>query len=233
MDKISFIIPDNNKNELTNDLKDNPHEKQRNSSNYSKNTYVKIAPNVYTFSSELHYKDNIYVHYSNACQVKKENKFTAINMFKTCLKLINNDTKIDIKYEIFINLALLVSETGGNYNEVSNYYEEALHICPDRSEPYYYWSIYCNKQHKFEKSYELLHKALLLSYSEAVIKYPTTQMTSYGKYLYYELSVACSWLKKYDESIIYLEQIIEDPEFSVSRERNLNNLNIIKQNMNI
>ena len=190
---------------------------------------IKIAPNVYIFgSNDLNVDNDIYVLYSNACQVKKENKYSALEMFKKCHKLINNNTKNDVKYEIYINLALLVSELEGTSDEVGNYYEESLKVYSDRAEPYYYWSIYCNRTNNFEQSYKLLHQALLLSYEDAVIKYPETQFSAYGKYLYDELSVAASWLKKYEEARTLMEQIINDPDFSESKERFQQNMEIIK-----
>ena len=70
-------------------------------------------------------------------------------MFERCVTLIDDYTKKEIVYEIFINLALLVSEIN-NFSDickddVAYYYKKALNIFSDRAEPYFYWSIYCNK----------------------------------------------------------------------------------------
>lgn len=238
MNKISFIIPSNDQNNLDEEklsflnVTDNLTKINSESNiNTVKNitNYTKIAPNVYSFSSYNLSENNIYVLYNNACQIKKENKFNAIKIFKKCSELIDDKVKKEVIYEIFVNLALLVSETNGSIDDVYGYYEKALDIFSDRAEPYFYWSIYCNKIHHFEKSYDLLNKALLLSYDEAKIKYPGTQFTAYGKYLYDELSVSCYWLKNYDEGKILLEKIIDDPNFSNIRERlkqNLENINV-------
>jgi len=230
MDKISFIIPNNtNKNEKNTENMTNV-KKDKNISeiiNTNKLTdYVKIAPNVYKFGkNNFIIEDDIYVLYSNACEVKKENKYTAIEIFKKCYKLMNDTTKIDVKYEICVNLALLLTETDGSSIEIFNYYEKALQYCSDRAEPYYYCALYCNKIKNFEKAYEMLKKALTISYDEASIKYPETQFTAYGKYLYDELAVSCYWIKKYDEAKLLLEHIMDDPDFSQSSERIKNNLN--------
>jgi tetratricopeptide (TPR) repeat protein len=263
MDKISFIIPSNknnkesynhNKESYNHNKESYNHNKEtldilkipNNSTNVKSNTivvknnitnYIKIAPNVYSFNSYnlLENENDIYILYNNACQIKKENKFNAINIFKKCVELINNKVKKEIIYEIFINLALLVSDTNGTIDEVENYYKEALNIFSDRAEPYFYWSIYSNKIRHFEKSYDLLNKALLLSYDEAKIKYPGTQINAYGKYLYDELAVSCYWLKKYDEGKILLEKIIDDPVFSHIKQRlnqNLENINTEIANQN-
>jgi tetratricopeptide (TPR) repeat protein len=243
MDKISFIIPNNNTtnkpkgnidlsksigNETKENVIDNTVNKIVNSKNIT--DYVKLAPNVYRFGkTNCNIEDDIYVLYSNSCQVKTENKYTAIEMFRKCYALINDNTKTEIKYEICVNLALLITETNGPSNDILNYYDEALKICPDRCEPYYYCSIYCNKIRNFEKAYDLLKKAILISYNDANAKYPGTQLTAYGKYLYDELSVTCYWLKKYDESKLLLETIIDDPDFNESRERIKKNLDLTKK----
>ena len=237
MDKISFIIPNNtNKNEkntenMTNVKKDNNISEIINTNKLT--DYVKIAPNVYKFGkNNFIIEDDIYVLYSNACEVKKENKYTAIEIFKKCYKLMNDTTKIDVKYEICVNLALLLTETDGSSIEIFNYYEKALQYCSDRAEPYYYCALYCNKIKNFEKAYEMLKKALTISYDEANKKYPETQITAYGKYLYDELAVACYWIKKYDEAKLLLEQIIDDPDFSESNERIKSNLKFTIEAMN-
>jgi|688.fasta_scaffold512683_2 tetratricopeptide (TPR) repeat protein len=239
MDKISFKIPSNNinKNEIINVSESTEVIKTDNIKNdivirNNISDYVKIAPNVYRFGKHNFNLDNdIYVLYSNACQVKHENKFNAIEMFKQCYKLINNATKKEVNYEICVNLALLLSETDGTINEISNYYEEALKISSDRAEPYYYYSIYCNKIGNFEKSYNLLKDALSLSYDDANVKYPGTQFTAYGKYLYDELAVSCYWLKKFTEAKLLLEKIIDDHDFIESRERLMENLELTKKEL--
>ena len=239
MDKISFIIPNNDNNKTLDFLKVPNNSTNVKSENIIvKNNitnYIKIAPNVYSFNSYNLLENDIYILYNNACQIKKENKIDAIKIFKKCVELISNKVKKEIIYEIFINLALLVSETNGTSEEVANYYKEALNIFSDRAEPYFYWSIYSNKIRHFEKSYDLLNKALLLSYDEAKMKYPGTQFSAYGKHLYDELAVSCYWLKKYDEGKMLLEKIIDDPDFSHIKQRlkqNLENINTEIANQN-
>jgi tetratricopeptide (TPR) repeat protein len=239
MEKATFIIPNSNssnanideneikniyKNEMLNTTKltnTNTNTNTQSTTNKKNIThYTKIAPNVYTFivDENIYSNNDIYILYNHACQVKKENKFKAIMMFKKCVELINDKTKKEIIYEIFVNLALLTSETNGQINDISYYYVKAISIFSDRAEPYFYWSIYCNKIRYFEKSYELLSNALSFSYDDVKQKYPDTQFTAYGKHLYYELSVSCYHLKKYDEGKLLLEKIIDDPDFSNIKE---------------
>jgi len=201
------------------------HETLSDKSNQSH--YVKISPNVYKFGKNN--SDNIYILYNEACEIKNKNKYNAIQLFKKCYELINNSTKQDIIYEININLALLLSEIKDvKQDEIYNYYDEALKIYPDRAEPYYYCSIYCNKINDYKKSYDLLHKALLLSYEDVKIKYASTQFSAYGKYLYDNLSIACYWLQKYEEGYYFIVQIINDPDFNYCKQRLTQNFELIK-----
>jgi len=238
MDKISFIIPNEDKfkkEKLTNANEpiviqgNNEVKKIERKDN---NNYIKIAPNVYKFeSTNINLTTDIYILYNIACQMKNENKNKALNLFKECRQLINTSTKDEIKYEIFINLALLTTDLNGDSNEIYHYYEEAIKIYSDRSEPYYYWGIYCNKIEVFDKAYDLLKKSLSLSYDEVKLKYPKTQLSAYGKYLYDELSTTCFWLKKYEEANELLEKIINDPDFSEHKERLETNLEFTKDAM--
>ena len=216
MNKASFLIPNNNNDKIYNNtLLDKEEE------------FTQICENVYKFGiTSINEKYNIYVLYNNALRYKNEHKYNeSIELFQNCKNIIDDNKDIiefdlkDLYYEILINLALLTSKIGGNTYKVYFFYQEAIKSYPDRAEPYYYFSIYCNKIKDFNKSYELLKKSLLLSYDESKNKYPNTQKTSYGKFLYDELSVSCFWLKKYDESRILLETIIDDDDFVTNKER--------------
>ena len=132
-----------------------------------KDEYTQITTNVYKFNNanddtnetnetnETNDNNEIYILYSNACEMK------SIDLFKQCKALINNTTKENIIYEIFLNLALLTSIIGGPIDEVGQYYTEAIKIYSDRAEPYYYWGIYCNKNKDFNNSYDLLNLSLI------------------------------------------------------------------------
>lgn len=229
MEKVVFKIPkDTNKIIKENLIKTDVESNKNNSIQIFKHSeYTKITENVYKFNTvNINIEDDIYLLYNEACVIKNYDKLNALNMFKKCKELINDKTKDDVKYEIFINLALLTSDLLNSSYEIPKYYEESLKIYPDRSEPYYYWSLYCTKTNNFDKAYELLKEALVFSYDIVKIKYPETQITAYGKYLYDTLSTTCYWLKKYEEAKELLENIIEDPDFSSSRERLQKNLEL-------
>lgn len=241
MDKISFVIPNNNNNTNNRDdfnyskIKDDNINEKTSKEVVTKNNindYVKISSNVYRFNTNNTSEEtNIYILYNDGFQERKNNSSNAINIFKKCRELINPEVKQEIKYEIFVNLALLVSEIDDSSEEVYSYYQEALKIYSDRAEPYYYWGMYCNKIGDFEKSYELFKIALSFKYEDVLIKYPETQRTAYDKYLYDEMSVSCYWLKKYNEAKDFLEKIIDDPDFSSNRDRLLENLKFTNEGL--
>lgn len=220
MDKITFTIPKSTKF-LTHQPNSNQPIKQSINLNY-----VQIAPNVYKFGTDIN--DNVHALYHKAVELRKTNTREALVLFEKCKTLLNNTVKLELAYEIFVNLALLVTELDGSIDIVEHHYEDALKIYPDRAEPYYYLSIYCQKRSNYEKSYELLKKALLLSYEEVINKYSKVQKNAYGKYLYDNLSVACYWLKRHDEAIHLIETIIDDPDFSNHKERLQKNLDLSK-----
>lgn len=203
------------------------------------NSYTKIVDNVYKFDTVTNNNESeLYILYGKAIEFKKSNNYLdAIRLFKECKNIIINKNENErnnlkeINYEILINLALLISDMDIDVNEVYLLYNEASKIYPDRAEPYYYCSIYLNKKQDFNRSYELLNKALLLNYEDSKKKYPRTQESAYGKYLYDELSVSCYWLKKYDESKFYLEKIIDDVDFSIHRSRLQQNLKFTNEEL--
>jgi len=236
MEKVSFIIPkiENKISENTDTIKDIKDSSKLSIVNKSENinNYTQISPNLYRFNtSNINKPNDIYLLYNNACELKKTDVLSAINIFKKCEQMITNDTTLSVQYEIYINLSLLLTDTNDSYEKIERYYKKAINIFSDRAEPYYYWALYCNKKQMFNKSYELLKLAISLKYEDAVIKYPETQYSAYDKYLYDEMAVSCYWLKKYHEAKIYLEKIIDDPDFSSSRDRLLQNLKFTNEGL--
>ena len=186
---------------------------------------TKITTNMYTFNTVTLNVVNMHdlLLYNQAMAKKHAGENATANvLFKQCL-LMDNETKtnnVGKKYNVYINLALLSSD----YDDIVSYYEKAMHLCPDRSESYLYFGIYCNQHRNFEKSYELLTIAKNMSYNAVKDKYPDVKETEYGVYVFDELSVSCYWLKKYDEGLHYLTQIINMPYFKNHETRLKQNL---------
>ena len=234
MDKISFIIPNsyNKANDnKTNDNKTNDNKTNDNKTN-DNNTYTKITTNVYRFNSVNMIIDKSTL-YNDAFKYRQiGDLYKSIELFKLYEKELD-DCIVDTykTYELYINLALLTAETNGSFESVSKYYGKATKLCPDRAEPYYYFAIYCNKNHKYKDAYELLKTAINLPYEDIKNKYENVQMNAYGKHLYDELSVTCYWLQKYEESKVYLLKIINDDEFIELKPRLSANLEQIEKEL--
>lgn len=237
MDIVSFIFPNGSHKSTEQNVNNintiKPEIKNDGSNNYYVNNpynYFKLTNNVYKFGNKniSIYRDaSIYTLETNARQLKESKQFQeAIILYKYILTNRSLELKSlkNIHYDVLINLALLTTDTGGDKNEIYAYYDKLISLFPDRAEPYHYYSIYCNKQHDYNKAFEMLTKALSLSYNESSKIYTSTNRYSYGKYLYDELAVACYWLKKYAEAKIYLEQIIDDPDLINERPRLQKNL---------
>ena len=56
--------------------------------------------------------------------------------------------------------------------------------------------------------------------------------TCYGKNVNDELSVSCYWTERYEEGLKYLMEIIEDPSFSIHKERLNDNYNFFMGKLN-
>jgi tetratricopeptide (TPR) repeat protein len=246
MDKISFILPTSNFNEnkvnenkvnenKVNENKVNENKVNENKVNENKvnenNTYTKITTNVYRFNLVSNIIDKSTL-YNDALKYRQiGDLYKSIELFKMYeTEFYSSDTYKT--YELYINLALLTAETNGSFDNVSNYYGKATQLCPDRAEPYYYFAIYCNKNHKYDKAYELLQTALEMTYEDVKDKYENVQISAYGKHLYDELSVTCYWLQKYEESKRYLLKIINDDDFIDLKPRLSANLEQIEKETN-
>ncbi len=196
------------------------------------NEYKKITDNIYTFDDKL-YKNEIEDMYYKAVLLRKDNKINeSLKLFKECEKLIvtSNDTKIiNIYYEIYVNIALLIDQTYDNFEQIEKYYTFAKNIYPDRSEPYYYFAIYCNRISKFDKAYDLLKNILDIEYENSKKKYPTTAYNCYGEHLYFELSRSCYGLNKINEGVALLNKIKEKEDFIYLKNEITNMLTVMKE----
>lgn len=230
MEKLTFNIPQNTK--ISNKNTNNTSTNNTNTNNTSTNNtnYTQITTNVYKFNNVTTKIDDIYILFNTACNYKKKKSFQhSLLLFEECKNKITNKVDNDIAYNIYINLALINTELNNSTNIIFKYYEKAIEIYNDRPEPYYYLALYCNRVGLYDKSFELLNKASTFSYDKVVLKYPTTQFTSYGKYLYDALSVACFWLQKYEKSKELLEQIINDDELNADKNRLTQNLKLTNE----
>lgn len=192
-------------------------------------TYSQVCPNVFKFNNVQIYP-NINVKFSEACELRKNRQFEkSLDLFKKCESEINDKTDNNLKYEIYVNIALIHTETNENEaqhkNEtiIKHYYDKAIEICPDRAEPLYYLSLYYIKHLKYDEAYILLKRILMLSYEDAQRKYGNVQENAYGYNVLDDLLVVCFYTKKYEESIEYIEEIIRKLE-SAGNNKYYNNI---------
>ena len=115
-------------------------------------------------------------------------------------------------------------------NSIIQELDQAIKIFEDRAEPYLILGQFLNNQRMHTAAYDYLSRAKDLSYKNASSKYQLFVIkSSYGKYINDELSVSCYWLGKYQEGLDYLNEIIDDPDFSNVKKRLNTNLNYFKK----
>ena len=194
---------------------------------FIKAEYTNICQNIYLFNT-LEKEDfhNISINYYNALSNKLTNIKESIVLFNKCIENIisikNNTNNYinnlyeNILYESYVNLALIYTNNPNNINYfevIKQYYYKASLIYSDRAEPDYYFGIYCNKINSFDDAYTYLINAKYKDFSLIEDKYDTAQKSAYDIFVNEELIYTCFQLKKYDECVIYIEQIINNPNF--------------------
>jgi tetratricopeptide (TPR) repeat protein len=236
--KTDVIKNQNHENIGIGDSDTNKNGKSNKSDINSSNTneeFVKIVDNVYYMNANMVTgnleEDNLDIEsistqkiYENAERYKfLRNKLYAMKWYNIYVE--REDRLLELTYESYVNLGILATDLSLAYQDVSQYYLKAIDVLPDRAEPFYYLALHANKNKKYEIAYSLLCKAKTLDYDSVKDKYKNKpQKTAYGIYLLDELSVACYWLKKYDEGKKYLEKILYHPDFVQSRSRLNQNL---------
>lgn len=198
---------------------------------FIKTEYTHICQNIYLFDTtkkeEFH---TIFIDYYNALSKKLTNIKESIVLFNKCIENIisinnsnlNNNKYInnlyqDILYESYVNLALIYTNNANNSNYfevIKQYYYKASLIYVDRAEPHYYFGIYCNKISKFDEALLSLLNAKNKDFLLISDKYDTAQRSAYDLFVNEELIHTCFQLKKYDECITYIQEIINNPNFN-------------------
>lgn len=143
-----------------------------------------------------------------------------------------SNTWIEERFEAQMRISRCLMLLDGDFDEIKSEMDKAIEIFPDRSEPYYYFGLYCNQIGNFELGYQYLIKSKSLSLDNAKSKYVLFIMdTCYGKFVNDELSVSCYWTGRYEEGLKYLNEIINDPNFSHHKERLDQNFIFFKNQM--
>ena len=152
------------------------------------------------------------------------------NKLYTNLKDSCNDETFEAQMRISVCMMKLDFPKERVYEEML----KAINLFSDRSEPHYKIGLYFNQKGDFEMGYRHLKIAKSLSLEDVKRKYILfVDDTCYGRYVNDELSVACYWTEKYDEGLLYLNGIINDPLFENHKERLTDNYNYFMEKIKI
>ena len=140
------------------------------------------------------------------------------------LYLKMNGGWIEEKFEAQMRVSLCMMRLNYSHDRIIEEMNKAIAIFPDRAEPYYHIGAFCNRIGRHDEEYKYLTKVLSCDINKIKEKYILfVDERAYGKNTYDELSVACFWTERYNEGLIYLNQIIDDNNFSSIRERLIQN----------
>jgi glycosyltransferase involved in cell wall biosynthesis len=121
-----------------------------------------------------------------------------------------------------------------NYAPEKIHYEYMLahEMYNDRAEPLYYLGLYYYDTVNYELSYKFLKLALTKNIEQIKNKYILfINEFSYGKNLYLPLIKCCNKLKKFDEGLSYINELIKDNNFNLSMDgtKEINELKVLME----
>jgi hypothetical protein len=189
---------------------------------YIDNNYIQFS-NCIHVANTIDMSSNIYLVYDiyyKALRLRElKNINMSIDLFNKCIDIINTQTNKtvfnNVLYECYINLAIINYDIDINNKElIKSFYLSALEVFPDRSEPFYYYGIYCNKMKLYDEAYSYLLISKNKKYYDFIKKYPTTQYTCYDKYVNEDLINCCFNLNMFEECEKLIYEILSDPEFN-------------------
>lgn len=147
----------------------------------------------------------------------------AIKWYRLYTKLKNNWTEELFESQMRISKCFI--DLNADSNLIEQEMQKAIDIFPDRAETYFILGRFFNLKKQNEKAYQYLKKAQMQNLNSVKQKYLLfINEFNYGKYINDELSVACYWTGRYEESINLIKEIIDDPKYNWDRDRLLRNL---------
>ena len=148
----------------------------------------------------------------------------SIQWYRLYTKLKN--TWIEEYFESHKRIAELYMKLNFDLSKIIEQVDLVNTICADRAEISFAFGRYLNNINKNDLAYKYLSHARKMDFDTIKNKYILFLFKHcYGKYINDELAVACYHTKRYAESIKYIKEIIDDPEFADQRPRLLENLN--------
>ncbi len=137
-----------------------------------------------------------------------------------------SNTWIEEQFEAQHKITQILIRQEKPLEEIKEAADKAISLIPDRAEPYLTIGRYLNSQRRCDLAYGYLRKGKAISLDQAHSKYLLfVNKYGYGKYFNDELAVACYWTERYDEGLKLINEIINDPEFKIHKERLLDNIN--------
>jgi len=130
------------------------------------------------------------------------------------------NTWIEEEFESYVRMGRCLIHLQEEKSKIISQLEKAMKLLPDRAEPYYIFGKYLNDKSDCINSYYYLKEAKNKHFDEIMEKYILfINKYNYGKYVNDELSVACYWTDRGIEGFSLLNEIINDEEYEIHKER--------------
>lgn len=144
-----------------------------------------------------------------------------------------NNTWVEERFESLVRIARCLIQLGRGKDEVLKQLNRAIDLFPDRAEPYYFAGEYLlYREVDCQLAYDYLSRGRACSLENAKSKYVLfIQDQIYGLAFNDNLSVACSYIGKYEEGLQLVKEIINLPEYQVHRERLTRNLEFFENKL--
>lgn len=146
----------------------------------------------------------------------------SINWYTLYTKL--KDTWFEEEFEANLKIAKCRINLGQSISKIKPFIDRAIQIEPERAEPYALFArhVFYNagEEKNVQLAYSYMKRAVECDLETAKSKYILfINDYSYGKYLYDDFSVICYHSGNLDEGMKYLQQIINDDDFSLQKNR--------------
>ena len=130
------------------------------------------------------------------------------------------DTWIEEEFESYLRMGRCMIHLNHEKSKIILQLEKAMKLLPDRAEPYYILGKYLNDDSDCTNAYFYLKEAKNKNFTEVIEKYILfVNKYNYGKYVNDELSVSCYWTDRGEEGFKLLNEIINDKENEIHKER--------------
>ena len=171
------------------------------------------------------------VFYSAQSYMDAKHYTQAIQWYRLYTKLKN--TWVEELFEAHMRITRCMIQLQFDDNKIIEEMNNAIAIFSDRAEPYYILGKYFNDNSNTILGYKYLKLAQKQELTNVINKYTLfINPKNYNKYINDELAVSCYWTKKYEEGLTLINDIIDDAEFLLHKERLEKNKQFMMNMMN-